>query len=340
MLPVSRIGRFVRISRVNEICYKFLRRTRRTQRRIANQSNCVTEIPHADLLVRQIVTKSNLVPGIFLLISSPIFRADDSKVEDLWWAPYVQDFRNLDERALPPRAHTGIAFTTISLDVPRYLANLQTRVRRLGGRVIRFRVPTRGGINVALDRIDAVLQPGDLDGLSRSGGKPKDAVKPTAYVNCTGMGALHLVPDLGVYPIRGQTVLVKGEATAARVLTSFDEKTQKWYTAYVIPRKGSGGTILGGTKEAGRWQAEAEEQTTKDILERCRELAPELLTGRKGRGNGGEGEDEEEVEGEFEVIRVNVGRRPGREGGARVELDEALGKNRILVHCYGHAGSG
>ncbi|KAF2232640.1 nucleotide-binding domain-containing protein [Viridothelium virens] len=238
-------------------------------------------------------------------------------VPELWWAPHVHSFRTLSDAGLPPTAHTGVAFTTLALNVPVYLAHLLARIRSLGGRVVRFRLPTHGGLALALDRVDAVLEPA------------------TAYVNCTGLGARTLVPDSAVYPVRGVTVLVKGEASGVRVLEGKDA------VGYVIPRKGSGTTVLGGTKEGGKWEVEAEEEVTRGILERCRELAPELLTGRKKERGGGVGKgSEEDEEGDFEVLKVNVGRRPAREGGARVELDREIGKDRILVHCYGHAGAG
>jgi hypothetical protein len=76
-----------------------------------------------------------------------------------------------------------------------------------------------------------------------------------ALVNCTGLSArLFATPDeqARLYPIRGQTVLVKGEATAARTFTGLvvsGDATEE-ELAYVIPRPGSGTTILGGCKQA------------------------------------------------------------------------------------------
>ena len=136
-----------------------------------------------------------------------------------------------------------------------------------------------------------------------------------AFVNATGLGARELVPDDKMYPTRGQTVVVKGEAEKA---TTFEGKDN---IRYVIPRIGSGTSILGGTKQAGNWGTEVDDQTTKDILEDCKVLAPELLK-----------------DGEFEVVKVVVGLRPSREGGARVEKENVDG--RWVVHSYGHSGAG
>ncbi|KAL9097543.1 MAG: hypothetical protein Q9165_000439 [Trypethelium subeluteriae] len=297
-------------------------------------------------------------------VPSTIYWTPSNPVPELWWAPHVHSFRTLPSSGLPPPAHTGVTFTTLTLNIPVYLGGLLGRIRSLGARVVRFRLPAhRGGLALALDRVDGVLEGGGGDPLASGadlksgsdddddddddddgsgdgrregeGGAGAGRGKATAYVNCTGLGARTLVPDAAVYPVRGVTVLVKGEASGVRVLEGKDA------VGYVIPRKGSGTTVLGGTKESGKWEAEAEEEVTRGILERCRELAPELLTGRKkerGDGVGSGGEDDEE--GDFEVLKVNVGRRPAREGGARVELDREIGKDRILVHCYGHAGAG
>lgn len=62
---------------------------------------------------------------------------------------------------------------------------------------------------------------------------------------------------------------------------------------------------------------------TEKILERCKDLAPELLNEKK----------------EFEVIAVQVGRRPTRKGGPRVGLVKtSCGK--FICHNYGHGGAG
>ena len=65
------------------------------------------------------------------------------------------------------------------------------------------------------------------------------------------------------------------------------------------------------------------DQMTREILEGCKELAPELL-------------DKDDT---FEVLSVQCGLRPAREGGVRVEK-EVVGGRWKVVHAYGHAGSG
>lgn len=66
-----------------------------------------------------------------------------------------------------------------------------------------------------------------------------------------------------------------------------------------------------------------DESVTKLILNRCRPLVPELLN----------------EEGEFEVLREQVGLRPTRTAGPRVELEETE-NGKFVCHNYGHHGAG
>ena len=68
---------------------------------------------------------------------------------------------------------------------------------------------------------------------------------------------------------------------------------------------------------------EVSDETRKEILKGCKDLVPELL----------------DSNGEFEVLSSQVGLRPGREGGPRVEL-EILRNKEVVIHSYGHAGAG
>jgi glycine/D-amino acid oxidase-like deaminating enzyme len=93
---------------------------------------------------------------------------------------------------------------------------------------------------------------------------------------------------------------------------------------YVIPRPGSGTTIIGGSKEVGNWNEHEDKELTTRIIKRAKGLIPELL----------------DPSGEFEVLSVQAGRRPGRKGGPRVELDTETISGVKVVHAYGHAGAG
>ena len=58
-------------------------------------------------------------------------------------------------------------------------------------------------------------------------------------------------------------------------------------------------------------------------MDDCKSMAPELFA----------------QDGLFEVLSVQCGLRPAREGGPRVELEVVDGMYKV-VHSYGHAGAG
>jgi len=192
----------------------------------------------------------------------------------------------------------------MTVNVPRYLLYLQEKARSRGVQVIKARLATDGDFSTALQ---------EAEKLAQASGRPQ----ASCFVNATGLGAKKLCGDEAMYPIRGQTVLVKGEASSTIT------RVGDGYRAYCIPRPGSGTTILGGTKEDGVWDETPDDKITKQILMHNAWQIPELLTGSGGG---------------FEVISVQCGLRPARRGGPRMET-EIVG-TRAVVHAYGHAGAG
>ena len=170
-------------------------------------------------------------------------------------------------------------------------------------------------------------------------------------INCLGLSARHLYlpasasPDPAeaarLHPIRGQTVLVRGELDAIRTLQGYNEKTGETEISYAIPRPGNGTTVLGGCNVKDEWSTEVDGEITEGILRRARDLVPELLVAGEAGKDGAR-------DGEFDVIKAQVGLRPGRVEGARVErevvsLVEEDGKTErevLVVHAYGMAGAG
>lgn len=155
----------------------------------------------------------------------------------LWWAPFVDRFAILPPTDLPPRTHAGVSFQTFALNVPLYLSSLLRSFLSFPSpmsRLVKARLPAP--LPTALLHAQSHLL----------------RHEPVhAWVNATGLGAGNLVPDRAVYPVRGQTVLVRGEAKAVR--TRLGGREGGGGLAYVIPRPGSGTTVLGGTKGEGVW---------------------------------------------------------------------------------------
>jgi D-amino-acid oxidase len=243
--------------------------------------------------------------------------------EGLWWKNTVDGFTILDLPTLtdePPPAGAifGLKYQSICINVPQYLRYLHGRVISLGARIIQSPVAVSGGLAGAVRDAKRIL-------LSSDPSITEGSI--LALVNATGLSARHIVhPDEAakLYPIRGQTVLVKGEAARARTLVGFPGADD---IAYVIPRPGSGTTILGGSKQVGSWDEEVDGVLNERILERVvsEGMAEELRTG-PGRG--------------FEVLSYQVGWRPGRKGGPRVEGEGEKVDGVWVVHAYGHAGGG
>jgi hypothetical protein len=228
----------------------------------------------------------------------------------IWYARDVRNYQVIPTAELPSPFVSGATHDGIAVNTTPYLVNLALKVQSLGGTVLRAELPTDEGLPRAIAAIGGILQ-------SHRISRPIDLV-----VNATGLGAHWFVPDPNVYPVRGQTVTVKGEAKHITTMFYPDEN------ASVTPRIGSGISVLGSTYQEGNWDTEPDDQVTQRILERCKPMAPELLNEK----------------GEFEVVSVNVAFRPGRKGGPRVELEELevndQGLRVAVCHTYGHAGGG
>jgi len=249
----------------------------------------------------------------------------------LWWSKHVQDFTIL--------APTSISFTAFAVNVPQHLIHLHERVRHhANARIIQADLPLSSGLAATTRQVQT------LAGISSS--------ELVSVVNCLGLSARHLYlptsaspdPDetARLQPIRGQTVLVQGELHEIRTLQSYNEETGETEISYAIPRPGSGTTVLGGCNVKDEWSTEVDEEMTEGILRRARALVPELMRVEE------ENEKERGMEGHFDVIKAQVGLRPGRVGGARVERevvglmndDGRVEGEMLVVHAYGMAGAG
>lgn len=135
------------------------------------------------------------------------------------------------------------------------------------------------------------------------------AVAPRV-VNCTGLGARELCGDATVQAVRGQVVAIDRVAGVDAWID--DTQAQPFY---VIPRGDE--LLLGGTAQAGDERMEPVAGDTASILAGLAARLPALRTPR--------------------VRAVRVGLRPCRPT-VRLEAERAGG--RVLVHDYGHGGSG
>lgn len=145
------------------------------------------------------------------------------------------------------------------------------------------------------------LERGNFASIQQITEKYEDA---QVIINCTGLGSRYLtdVEDKTLYPVRGQTVLVH----APHIKTQMYREGPTVYT-YIIPRP-DGNVICGGTLDNKNRNSEPDHNVTKDILRRVYELCPEL-THHKGPGA-------------FNIVSENVGFRPTRINGPRIEKEK------------------
>jgi len=144
-----------------------------------------------------------------------------------------------------------------------------------------------------------------------------------AYFNCTGLGSYSLkgVEDKLLLPSRGQTVLVENpHPPLTQMYTRASARASNRGT-YIFPRGPNGPVLLGGCWIDNDWSGEIDMDMAQDIMKQCCALAPEL----------GRPED-------LKVIAHQVGLRPKRKGGARIE--RTILDREVLIHNYGSGGAG
>ncbi|MDQ5824154.1 MAG: FAD-binding oxidoreductase [Chloroflexota bacterium] len=241
--------------------------------------------------------------GVSVATGYEVFRGE---VGDPWWLSCVRSFRRATQGELPRGRRDGYVFETPVIEMSIYLEYLMGRFRELGGAIV-------------------VREVGTLEEASAESG---------VVVNCAGLGARELVGDESLFPIRGQIVRVEPLSTREFLLDEDEEhgdsvgtleveaggeadvKDDLHGVTYVVPR--SNDCVLGGTAQVGDWSLEPDMDTAQEIMERCARFVPEVREKR--------------------VLGHVVGLRPGRHA-IRLEA-EAMGDGRVVVHNYGHGGSG
>ena len=209
--------------------------------------------------------------------------------EDPWWKDYVLGFHHAREEEMKmlhcPGGIKCWAYSTLIMPCDKFLSWQMEQFKAKGGRVMERRLES-------LQEID-----GQYD----------------IIVNCTGLGSRELVNDNQLYPVRGQTIIVK--APWIKHAFIFEEKNN--VITYILPRADD--VLLGGTEDIGDWSERVDPLTSKAIMERCCKYLPGLSTAP--------------------VIREVVGLRPGRKT-VRLEVDNTITKHSTVIHNYGHGGQG
>ncbi|CAO3572601.1 unnamed protein product [Mortierella alpina] len=174
--------------------------------------------------------------GIMDVTAYEYWETEPKDFEDPWFKRLMKNYRYIPKNELPSGTAFGIAYSTVTINTPKYLMYLQKQFLARGGLLERATVPSLK----ALAQIPT-----------------RDHLKPDILVNCSGLGSRHLagVHDAQMYPTRGQTVVVKvpdpiwaqvKQLTLVRY--GHDRATGSDTITYVIPRD-DGEIVLGGTMQ-------------------------------------------------------------------------------------------
>lgn len=219
--------------------------------------------------------------GIFEAKWRKLSRAE--RFEYPFWFHEIQGARELKagDPLLPEGFVSGITAEMLLMAVDTYFPWLLGRFAKAGGRITMRDVESVQSIS------------GNYDLL----------------VNATGIGAHEFCSDNGVYPARGQSVIVKNPGV--KFHTVLNEEI-----FYLYPRGEQ--CLIGGSFDVDAWDLTPDDDLTRRILARAGEVESLLK--------------------DPEVINVRVGLRPMRE---KIRLErEILADGTPLVHNYGHGGAG
>jgi len=223
--------------------------------------------------------------GISLTTMYQVF---DGHRDHPWWKNLVLGFRDVDDNEKKIlnicQDFNAWCFSTLILPCGPYLEWQLEQFKANGGTVIQRKLHS-------LKEIDG---------------------KYDIVVNCTGLGSRELVGDKGMYPVRGQVILLK----APWVKHSYGVEVADEVT-YIYPRE-EGKVLIGGTAQFGNSSKEIDPIDRSGIIARCSSYVPSFA--------------------QAEVINEWVGIRPGRKL-VRLEMED-LSPDTAVVHNYGHTGQG
>jgi D-amino-acid oxidase len=199
--------------------------------------------------------------------------------------PGVEDlarFEHCGQAELPDGYRSGFWAEVPLVDMPVYLAYLLQRFNEAGG-------------TMEVRAIDSLIEAASISPL---------------VVNCSGLGARHLVPDPDVVAIRGPRIVVANPG----VDTFFMEgpPSEEWTCFHP-----HGDVVVLGGSARPREDITPDPEEAQAILARCASVEPRLAGAV--------------------VIEHRVGLRPGR---SSVRLERELVNGSTVVHNYGHGGLG
>lgn len=219
-----------------------------------------------------------------------------------WYRELVDDYRDLRADELPEDVGSGCEFGSVCINPALYLPWLVGQC-------------TANGVTFHRKNLTHITHVRQLDNCDN---------RAHIVINATGLSAARLggVLDQTMYPIRGQTVIVRNVASHMIVESGTDDGPDQ--VTYMMTRAVGGGTIIGGTVQVGNWESQPDLNIANQIMSRAVKINPALTQGRGAE--------------HLDIIRHGVGLRPGRTAGVRLEKERIDGM--WVIHNYGHAGWG
>jgi glycine/D-amino acid oxidase-like deaminating enzyme len=139
-------------------------------------------------------------------------------IESDWMDPYYPNARLLGRDEHPFPLDRVMAFDTMYVETPRFMAQMTDEVLKSGGTIRIRKFETLADIATLSERL---------------------------VFNCTGSGAMALVGDDLLTPVRGQLAVLEPQAEVRYAVSGG--------FGYMFPR--GDGILLGGTFERGEWDA-------------------------------------------------------------------------------------
>uniref|UniRef100_A0A1A9UUS3 FAD dependent oxidoreductase domain-containing protein n=1 Tax=Glossina austeni TaxID=7395 RepID=A0A1A9UUS3_GLOAU len=222
---------------------------------------------------------------------TPVIRVTTTDIPQAdFWKDIVYGFKHLTQSQLDElnrnrakKFKSGQQFITFTSEPRKLLPYLMKRFQSQGGRILKQKI----------ENIYKFIEIADYD----------------VVINCVGLGALNILNDKTMYPIRGQVSRVKAPWMYYVLLDDSDDGN------YIIPNALT--VVLGGTHQENNFNTSVCTKDKKFIIEGCKQIIPALS--------------------QAQHLYDWVGLRPGRVS-VRLEL-ERFGE-KLLIHNYGHGGSG
>jgi D-amino-acid oxidase len=131
-------------------------------------------------------------------------------------------------------------------------------------------------------------------------------------VNCAGLGAAALAGDDTLTPVWGQHVIVEAPSVTEFAM---EGGAARDYVSVVPHRRG---VLLGGVRRPGRDDLTPDQVIADETVARAAAVMPAVA--------------------EAPVLGIEVGLRPGRPDGVRLEAEQV--GSITVIHDYGHDGNG